>query len=328
MPDFMLKTLLILIFVIISTTLNAQQFKNLKAIRKADLVIISYDFSTEKPEQAFDIKLECSADGGKTFNISPQFVSGDLQGITSGTGKSIVWNTSSEQHDFSGMQLVFQLVAIVNEPLIPDQTNSGTFIDSRDGHEYRWIKIGTQIWMLENLAYLPQVSPSKEGSPSKPVYYVYGYNGTNISDAKSSANFQTYGVLYNWEAAKNSCPEGWHLPSDNEWKQLETELGMSQKQANTIGSRGAEAGKTIKAAGGWNKSGNGINESGFSALPGGGRYGDLSFGNIGSNGFWWSSSEGESAFAWGRGLGSSSSEIYYGANYKENGYSVRCVRDF
>jgi len=324
----MLKTLYIFIFAIASMALNAQQFRNVKAIKKVDNVIISYDFSTEKTDEAYTIKLECSADGGKTFNIFPQLVSGDLEGITSGTGKSIVWDISNDRQEIAGAQFVFQLVAIANDPPVSIQTNSGTFTDSRDGNVYQWIKIGTQIWMVDNLAYLPQVSPSKEGSPSKPVYYVYGYNGTIISDAKTSANYQTYGVLYNWEAAKNSCPEGWHLPSDSEWKQLETYLGMSQKQANTIGTRGTEFGAKIKAADGWNKSGNGTNESGFSAFPGGGRYGDLSFGNIGSNGFWWSSSEGESSFAWGRGLGYSSSEIYYGANYKENGYSVRCVRDF
>jgi len=76
--------------------------------------------------------------------------------------------------------------------------------------------------MVENLTYLPQISPSKEGSQSKPFYYVYGYNGTNIDEAKSSANYKTYGVLYNCEAAITACPEGWHLPSDKEWNQLNT----------------------------------------------------------------------------------------------------------
>jgi uncharacterized protein (TIGR02145 family) len=112
-----------------------------------------------------------------------------------------------------------------------------------------------------------------------------------------------------------------------EWKKLEIELGMSETQANSKGLRGAVCGMKIKSKEGWNKSGNGTNESGFSALPGGGRYGDGSFGNAGTNGYWWSSTEYDAAFSWGRGLAFDSPEIYNGANYKENGYSVRCVKD-
>jgi len=52
-------------------------------------------------------------------------------------------------------------------------------------------------------------------------YYVYGYEGTNISEAKATANFINFGVLYNWPAAISSCPDGWHLPSDQEFKILE-----------------------------------------------------------------------------------------------------------
>ena len=77
----------------------------------------------------------------------------------------------------------------------------------------------------------------------------------------------------------------------------------------------------------WYKSGNGTNTSGFSALPGGGRYGDGSFGNTDRNGYWWSSTEYDRSFSWGRGLGYDNSEIYKGVNYKENGFSVRCIKD-
>jgi uncharacterized protein (TIGR02145 family) len=156
---------------------------------------------------------------------------------------------------------------------------------------------------------------------------VYGYNGINTDDAKATGNFKTYGVLYNWPAAKTACPAGWHLPNDEDWKQLEQALGMTPEQANSIGSRGVDSGSKMKTTDGWNKSGNGTNASQFSALPGGGRYGDGNFGNAGSNGFWWSASAFDNSFAWGRGLGYDTSEVYKGVNYVESGFSVRCIKD-
>lgn len=305
----------------------AQQFMNLHATKEAEKLIISYDISTDKIGQTFDVKLECSLDGGKTFNVFPQFVSGDLKAISAGAGKQIIWEVLKEPQELAVDQLVFQLVATVNNPVDSSTVNTGTFTDSRDGHVYKWIKIGNQIWMLENLAFLPAVSPSREGAQSKPFFYVYGYNGINTNEAKSTGNYKTYGVLYNWIAATKACPPGWHLPRNEEWKQLEIALGMSEAQANVIGSRGGECGTKMKTRDGWYQSGNGTNASRFSALPGGGRYGDGSFGNIGGNGYWWSASECDSSFAWGRGLGYDNAEVHQGANYKESGFSVRCIKD-
>jgi uncharacterized protein (TIGR02145 family) len=323
----MLRILLILIFVTSSFSAFTQQFANLRAKKEAGKVLVSYDFSTGKVGQTFDIRLECSVDGGMTFNLFPQFVSGDLKEISAGIGKRIIWDKQSERSEFNSDQLVFQLVAVENVLAVTIPENAGTFADPRDGHIYNWIKIGNQIWMVENLAFLPAVSPSREGSQSKPFYYVSGYNGVNLDEAKATGNYKTYGALYNWSAAVKACPAGWHLPTDEEWKQLEVALGMSQKKANTTGTRGAEFGAKMKSSDGWYKLGNGTNESRFSALPGGGRYDDGSFGNAGSNGYWWSASEFDRNFAWGRGLGFESSEIYKGVNYKEGGFSIRCIKD-
>ncbi|MFN2380349.1 MAG: FISUMP domain-containing protein, partial [Bacteroidales bacterium] len=91
---------------------------------------------------------------------------------------------------------------------------SGTFVDNRDKIEYNWVRIGDQIWMAENLAYLPSVSPSSEGSETEPYYYVYAYDGSIVSEAKVTDNYNAYGVLFNWPAALTACPDGWHLPTD------------------------------------------------------------------------------------------------------------------
>ena len=323
----MQKFLLIFLFATTSYFANAQQFINLHASKEGKMVIVSYDFITNNSGQSFDVKLECSDNGGKTFNIFPQFVSGDLKAISAGNSKRIVWDILREPQELASAQLMFQLVATENQPIKSIPVNEGTFTDSRDGHIYQWIKIGTQTWMVENLAFLPAVSPAREGSKSKPFYYVYGYNGVNIDDAKVAGNYNTLGVLYNWIAAKNACPEGWHLPTDQDWKNLEIEMGMSPLHANETGSRGTEVGAKLKTKEGWDKTGNGTNETGFSALPGGGRYGDGSFGNLGNNGYWWSASEFDTNFSWGRGLSYDSSEIYKGVNYKECGFSVRCIKD-
>jgi uncharacterized protein (TIGR02145 family) len=114
-----------------------------------------------------------------------------------------------------------------------------TIKDARDNQTYRIVTIGSQTWMAENLKYLPSVVRPRTGSKTTPHYYVYGYDGTNVTDAKATANYNTYGVLYNWPAAMNGtassttnpsgvqgvCPDGWHLPSDAEWTELTDYLG-------------------------------------------------------------------------------------------------------
>ena len=89
---------------------------------------------------------------------------------------------------------------------------TGTFVDSRDGKTYKTTKIGTQWWMAENLAY--NVGDG-----------CWAYNN-------DESNVATYGRLYIWEAAQAACPSGWHLPSENEWKQLEMAIGMSQSETD------------------------------------------------------------------------------------------------
>lgn len=203
-----------------------------------------------------------------------------------------------------------------------EETTSGTFIDSRDGNEYNWVQIGDQVWMAENLAYLPSVNMVADGSEDAAgsYYYVYGYDGTNVADAKATDNYATYGVLYNWTAACNSCPAGWHLPSDAEWTELTNYLGGT----SVAGGKLKETGTTH-----WASPNTGAtNETGFTALPGGYRYDyDAAFVSVGNGGYWWSATELSATNAWLRGMLSNASSVIRGSNYKEFGFSVRCVRD-
>jgi uncharacterized protein (TIGR02145 family) len=208
--------------------------------------------------------------------------------------------------------------------------------DSRDSQIYQYKTIGTQVWMTENLAYLPSVVGPGTGSNSKAYYYVYGYDGTNVTAAKGTTNYNKYGVLYNWPAALTACPEGWHLPSDAEWTQLEEYLitnGYNYDGTTT----GNKIAKSMANYSGWNTSstvgavGNTDyseyrNKSGFTALPGGFRSDTGRFFNLGINGFWWSSTENDTNFAWLRSLNYNSHNVNRYYRDKERGFSVRCVR--
>ena len=198
--------------------------------------------------------------------------------------------------------------------------NIAVLHDSRDGNLYSYKTIGTQVWMTENLAYLPSVVGPGTGSNSTAYYYVYGYDGSDVATAKATDNYSTYGVLYNWTAAQSACPSGWHLPSDAEWTTLTDYLGGE----SVAGGKLKEAGESH-----WDSPNTGAtNSSGFTALPGGYRRFDGGFFyGIGLYGLWWSSTESPARPAWYRYLYYDSSAVGRHDTYKEAGFSVRCLRD-
>jgi uncharacterized protein (TIGR02145 family) len=195
---------------------------------------------------------------------------------------------------------------------------SGTFTDNRDNKVYKWVQIGNQVWMAENLGYLPNVVAPETGSNATPNYYVYDYVGTSVSDAKATTNYSTFGVLYNWQAAKVSCPKGWHLPSDEEWTQLTDYLGGN-----------LYAGLKLKEMGSkhWKIDTYPTNETGFTALPGGARQDGGIFFNIGYNGYWWSATENFTNYDWSRAMSNSNNSVDKNSSNGGNGFSIRCVKD-
>ncbi|MGM0407204.1 MAG: fibrobacter succinogenes major paralogous domain-containing protein [Bacteroidota bacterium] len=243
--------------------------------------------------------------------------------------------------------ITFLVISSCNKDDEPEPQNegknineTGTFIDSRDGHEYKWVKLGEQIWMAENLAFLPNVSRPSRGSVTESYFYVYDYTGTSVSAAKATVNYNTYGVLYNWTAAKETCPNGWHLPSDDEWKQLEIYLGMAQSEVNSTEWRGTNEGSKLAGyANLWNNelltNDPSFGNSGFSAIPGGLVF-YQKFSSIKEYNGYWVASETDSLYAWIRELG------YYNEytpedkrngirrnayGLKSDALSVRCVKD-
>ena len=218
-----------------------------------------------------------------------------------------------------------------------------------DGNTYQTVTIGTQTWMAENL----NVTHYSNGTSIPLVESTSAWNALTETDkaycwiGNLPSNGNTYGALYRWAAAMNGagssdanpsgvqgvCPSGWHLPSDAEWKQLEMYLGMSQAEADASGFRGTDEGDKLKETGTTHWDGPGTNpiatnESGFTALPGGFRYYDGTMDTFGYGGYWWSSTESNSLYAWYRVLHYFSSEVERTNYYiKEMGYSVRCIMD-
>ena len=198
-------------------------------------------------------------------------------------------------------------------------SNHGTFTDNRDGYQYKWVRIGKQVWMAENLCYTESSSYTSDlTSKYTPYSYIYDNDDWDSDDNKI---LQKYGVLYNWPAAKLACPQGWHLPTNAEWQELIEFLGGKE----VAGGKMRMAGTTY-----WMSSNELVtNSSGFSALPGGYRGNfDGTFHCLGVQGNWWSSTERDASHAWYLCMyhGWNSANMY-DCGGKDIGYSVRCVRD-
>jgi len=216
-------------------------------------------------------------------------------------------------------------------------TGSQTLVKSTvtdiDGHTYQTVVIGFYEWMAENL----KTTTYNNGIPIPDVPENNAWAGSDSGAycwySNKKGNAPVYGALYNWYAVNtgNLCPAGWRVPTDEEWKYLEgyidTCYGIGNPLWDNEGSRGEVAGLRLKADTGWNGDRNGSNDMGFSALPGGERLSDGRFLTIGSNGFWWSSTESDSAYAWYRCLFFSDDRIIRNIHPKAMGFSVRCIRD-
>ena len=175
--------------------------------------------------------------------------------------------------------------------------------DTRDGKTYKTVVIGGQIWMAENLKF--NASGSKCG------------NGRNLVDM-NTYTCDIYGRLYNWATAMEACPTNWHVPSNAEWTTLMYFVG-------------ANAGIKLKSTSGWDSNGNGTDDYGFSALPGG--YGSSSVGGFlgeGNCGRWWSANTTESNAenAHYRGIEITESNVNSYSIPKSYLHSVRCIYDY
>ncbi len=203
-----------------------------------------------------------------------------------------------------------------NSALTECKYSTETFIDARDNQSYKWVTIGEQNWMAENLNY-------DAGTGS------YCYDNDTL-------NCDSYGRLYKWTTAMNGysastaspsgvqgiCPDGWHLPSKAEWTDLDEYVSANN------GSNGAnKAGKNLKSTDGWSANGNGTNDYGFSALPNGELSQSGTFLDLTKYGRWWSTTDKDGTNAYYGRIGYKYDSFYIFNDPQANSYGVRCLQD-
>lgn len=222
---------------------------------------------------------------------------------------------------------MFVLMILTTPDALVAQYNK--LIRDQDGNTYRTVRIGSQVWMAENLkttrfrdgTAIPLVTGNEPWSNRTSPGYCWYNNDTVI-------NRNIYGALYNWYSVAGGklCPAGWHVPDDAEWSALEIFLGGSNKAGGKIKETGTAHWSTPNTSA--------SNETGLTALPGGYRLDNGTFCDIGNYGFQWSSTEFQWSFdeyythyTWGRYMSYYLSDLYRYYFNKKYGFSVRCLND-
>ncbi|MFA9219727.1 MAG: fibrobacter succinogenes major paralogous domain-containing protein [Sediminibacterium sp.] len=207
---------------------------------------------------------------------------------------------------------------------------TGTVTDI-DGHVYKTVKIGNQWWMAENLA----VSRFNDGSDLTYIETT-SMDSTWSNTPNASYTFINdglYGNLYNFsvvENTRNIAPEGWHIPTDEEWLMLEEEIGMSADETQSLGWRGNKEAEKLTSlySEGWPGGAAlfGTDEFGFNAKPGGCRVFNGETNYQGNLTFWWTASTNGNE-GWYRYIDANQTRIFRQHTYKGYGMSIRCVKN-
>lgn len=193
---------------------------------------------------------------------------------------------------------------------------TGSFIDERDGYQYTWVRYGKLDWMTENMRAETTIG----------FYKKYCNTTTQNEERESEKNYEHYGYLYDYDAAQSVAPEGWRLPTDADWQELELHLGMDQGEWDKIGWRGDNQGTLLIQ----NSEGTGLN-----FLTGG--YIDDTYDDkwqsyyLGVYGFFWTATtdpqKEKEVSAFYRKIKFDRPEIYRASTLKVKYMSVRCVRE-
>ena len=217
-----------------------------------------------------------------------------------------------------------------------------TKVADNDGNTYNTVKIGNQVWMAQNLATTKYNDNSSIPNLTLAAAWIAengtaGHNGAYCWYNNDGTTYKPlYGAIYNWYAVNtgNLCPTGWHVPSDEEYQTLELFLGMAPGtnpgQVGAWEDRGTDQGTQMKNTTGWSTglpNLNGTNTSGFSALPGGYRFGvDGSFQSLGQVSYWWASDQVDATTAFYRRLDGTLTTVYRMGVLKSAGKYIRCIK--
>ena len=219
--------------------------------------------------------------------------------------------------------IIYLLVVIISITACDKNSDPVSPLTDIDGNEYDTVSIITQFWMQQNL----KTSHYRNGDPipeiTSPSVWASltsgGWCWYNNDSVKYAA---VYGKLYNWYAIgdpRGLAPEGWHVPSYEEWISLSMSLGGDVVAGGELKEKGTKHWTTPNTGA--------TNSSRFTGLPGGYRNFNGTFNVIGNYGYWWSSTEYNTSNAWNLYLNYGNGNSNRGGNNKQNGFSVRCLRD-
>ena len=222
------------------------------------------------------------------------------------------------------MKTLFCLLLVVSYITVSckKDSESNNTVKDIEGNVYHIVKIGTQVWMNENL----KSTKYNDGTSIHLVADDMDWANLNSAgfcwyDNDSISYKNDYGALYNWNAVNTGklAPVGWHIASDEDWTTLTTYLGGDSVAGGKLKEKGTSH---------WAVPNTGAtNESGFTAIPGGYRNKDGKFFEIGQSSNLWSSTNATADNDYFRGIGYNYKYISRGNYNKKYGFSVRCVKD-
>jgi len=323
-----MKNTIIIFLSLLSVFCKAQEIAHVDFQERNSLLVITYDLLNCPSGSLYDVSVKFINEN--KMEILPISVSGDLKKLSCGLGKRIEWDVLRDKPELKGsIQAIVEISKKYStkqdcNPIEVHNANLtyGSMTD-QDGNTYKTIVIGTQEWMAENL----RASHYRNGDSIPVVMNDAQWQnlktGASCWYKNDSSTFNCpYGKLYNGYAvadARNLCPVGWHIPSNAEWTTLTTFLGGVELAGGKMKSTGTLFWESPNFAA--------DNSSGFSGLPGGYRNDGGTFYSVGNYGGWWSSSEGNTHYAWERYLSYLNGSVFRSNGDKARGLSVRCLRD-
>ena len=199
---------------------------------------------------------------------------------------------------------------VTTDYLNPD-ISYGELLDKRDNHVYRTIVISNHVWTAQNIDF-------NVGSDSAVASWCYNNDPQNC---------EKYGRLYTWDAAQKACPEGWHLPTTEEWIELLNDHTCNYEQLDDGTHSFDCVGNKIKSTSTWDETGEEQNTLGFSVTAAGIIFESTPI-SLGEATFFWSATDTLSLYAFATLLQQDEGTVLLGAIGKSNGFSVRCIKGY
>jgi uncharacterized protein (TIGR02145 family) len=222
-------------------------------------------------------------------------------------------------------KFLFLMMVVFFSDVISLEAQKQNLLKDSEGNSYKTITIGDQVWMAENLRttkfndgtdILNETNATKWVKEMTPAFCW-------LDNDKDKS--RVYGAMYNWHAVNTGklCPVGWKIPSDEDWNKLIDFLGGVEVAGGKLKENGTS--KWISP------NSEATNSAGFAALPAGYRYGYFwgsgIFYELGLNGYFWTSTEYTETFSWSRTLSAKNGKVYRSVFEKNNGFSIRCIKD-